>query len=142
MPHERHPDERPSLFQAARVDEPRPLYCRQDSHWSGAGCERAAAAIADRLRERPWLALSDRRKFESELREVEIRGDLWRLLGDEKLPQERLVLRFVGERVSGNLTPVTPSRKSPVLLLGDSHALVFHAGGDMHARGAGLADQP
>jgi alginate O-acetyltransferase complex protein AlgJ len=27
------------------------------------------------------------------------------------------------------------------LLLGDSHCLVFHAGGDMLATGAGLADQ-
>jgi alginate O-acetyltransferase complex protein AlgJ len=28
-----------------------------------------------------------------------------------------------------------------VILLGDSHTLVFHSGGDMHASGAGLADQ-
>ena len=32
-------------------------------------------------------------------------------------------------------------RQSPVLLLGDSHVLVFQAGGNLHARGAGLADQ-
>jgi len=30
---------------------------------------------------------------------------------------------------------------SPVVVDGDSHALIFQAGGDMHARGAGLADQ-
>ena len=30
---------------------------------------------------------------------------------------------------------------SPIVLLGDSHNLVFHAGGDMHATGAGLPDQ-
>ncbi len=28
-----------------------------------------------------------------------------------------------------------------MVLLGDSHNLVFHSGGDMHAKGAGLADQ-
>jgi alginate O-acetyltransferase complex protein AlgJ len=33
-----------------------------------------------------------------------------------------------------------PDRQSPVLLIGDSHNLVFHAGGDMHATGAGLPD--
>ena len=33
------------------------------------------------------------------------------------------------------------SRESPVLLLGDSHCLVFHIGGDMLATNAGLADQ-
>lgn len=27
------------------------------------------------------------------------------------------------------------------MLLGDSHGLVFHVGADMHAQGAGLADQ-
>ena len=32
-------------------------------------------------------------------------------------------------------------KASPVLLLGDSHTLVFHAGADMHGTGAGLADQ-
>ncbi len=36
---------------------------------------------------------------------------------------------------------VAPDRNSPVILLGDSHNLVFQAGGDMHATGAGLADQ-
>ena len=30
---------------------------------------------------------------------------------------------------------------SPVILLGDSHNLIFHAGGDMQAVGAGLPDQ-
>ena len=34
-----------------------------------------------------------------------------------------------------------PDRTSPVLVLGDSHVLVFHDGGDMHAAGAGLPDQ-
>jgi alginate O-acetyltransferase complex protein AlgJ len=51
---------------------------------------------------------------------------------------ETLALRFVA---GPGGAPVAPSRESPLLLLGDSHTLVFHAGGDMHARGAGLADQ-
>ncbi len=29
---------------------------------------------------------------------------------------------------------------SPVLLMGDSHCLVYHSGSDMHAKGAGLFD--
>jgi len=37
--------------------------------------------------------------------------------------------------------PVQPDAGSPILLLADSHGLVFHLGEDMHARGAGLADQ-
>jgi hypothetical protein len=37
--------------------------------------------------------------------------------------------------------PVEPGKESPVLLLGDSHTLVFHIGEELHATGAGLADQ-
>ena len=37
--------------------------------------------------------------------------------------------------------PPADWRESPILLLGDSHTLVFHAGEDMHGAGAGLADQ-
>ena len=36
---------------------------------------------------------------------------------------------------------ITTDPESPIVLLGDSHALVFHAGEDMHAVGAGLVDQ-
>ena len=71
---------------------------------------------------------------------MEITGDLARLLGDASVPKEALGLRFVGaEGAPGE--PVPPDRASPLLLLGDSHTLVFHEGGDMHARGAGLSDQ-
>jgi hypothetical protein len=45
------------------------------------------------------------------------------------------------DRSGAGLTPVPDWRGSPILLLGDSHNLVFHAGGDMHATGAGFADQ-
>ncbi|MCX6974769.1 MAG: hypothetical protein NTZ94_10835 [Verrucomicrobia bacterium] len=37
--------------------------------------------------------------------------------------------------------PLPNSKSSPIILLGDSHNLVFHSGGDMHSVGAGLADQ-
>ena len=78
--------------------------------------------------------------FESERRSVEITGDLLRMLDDPSMPKETLSLGFVGQRSEAGLEPVEPWRESPVLLLGDSHGLVFHVGGDMHARGAGLAD--
>ena len=37
--------------------------------------------------------------------------------------------------------PLSSDQDSPILLMGDSHTLVFHAGGDMHAVGAGLFDE-
>ena len=125
----------------AAAADPGSLYCRQDSHWSGAGAELAAARIAEHVRRVAGLDGAPTETFESERRAVPIDGDLRKLLGDETLPAEEVPLRFVGRRSGARLAPVEPSRESPVLLLGDSHGLVFHAGGDMHARGAGVVDQ-
>ncbi len=124
-------------FQAARADETVPLYCMTDSHWSGRGCEVAAELLAKDIRARPWLAGVSARKFKSEQREQKITGDLAAIVGGN-VPAETLRQRFVTDE-SG--APPADWRDSPVLLLGDSHTLVFHAGEDMHGTGAGLADQ-
>jgi len=116
----------------------RPAFCRTDTHWSGVGLGIAAARIAERVKQRAWYAAVPKQTFASEERKVEIRGDLQRMLGGEAAAPETLELRFV--RGPGG-APAPPSKESPVLVLGDSHTLVFHAGGDMHARGAGLPDQ-
>lgn len=123
-----------------------PVFCRTDTHWCGPGVELAAARIAERVKGLPFYPDVPREEFGSERREVEIEGDLQRMVGAsggaEAAAREAVPLRFVGRPDgAGGLTPVEPSRESPLLVLGDSHALVFHAGGDMHARGAGLADQ-
>ena len=123
-----------------RSAQDRPLYCRQDTHWAGPAIEVTASLIADRLRRSEWFEAVPKGRFETERRTVEIRGDLWRMLADASVPREPLSLGFVERRTEGGLEPVEPWRESPVLLLGDSHGLVFHAGGDMHAKGAGLAD--
>ena len=124
-------------FQAARADETVPLYCKTDSHWSGRGCAVAAELLAKDIRARPWFAGVSARKFQSEQREQKITGDLAALVGGN-VPAETLRQRFVADE-SG--VPPADWRESPVLLLGDSHTLVFHAGEDMHGAGAGLADQ-
>lgn len=126
------------------------LYCRQDTHWSGRACVLAARRIAEEIRERTWLKSSNdgsrppppRREFETFSRLTQITGDLWEGLEDSTIPKEELPLTFVRERKpgSGGLKRVEPWRQSPVLLLGDSHDLVFHAGGDMLAEGAGLPE--
>jgi alginate O-acetyltransferase complex protein AlgJ len=127
-------------FRRARQADDRPIYCRQDSHWAGPAVERTASLLAARLRRQSWFTSVASERFETERRSVEITGDLWRMLDDVSAPKETLSLAFVGRRGGVGLEPVEPWRESPVLLLGDSHGLVFHAGGDMHARGAGLAD--
>lgn len=116
------------------------LYCRQDSHWSSAGCRLAATEIHQRI-----VALLNgtdtaKNNYFVQQKKIEVEGDLWRKLPERKnLEREEITIYAVSAR-KDTFTPVPPSRESPVLLLGDSHTLVFHQGGDMLAEGAGLAD--
>ncbi|MCA8944134.1 MAG: hypothetical protein KDB80_16335, partial [Planctomycetes bacterium] len=58
------------------------------------------------------------------------------MLGDKDGEKETLPMSIV---TRDGATPADdPS--SPILLVGDSHCLIFRDGGDMHAKGAGLAD--
>jgi len=102
-----------------------PMFCQRDTHWSGPGIAAAIARLTPLLqasginigataRDKPWA-------------ETSINGDL----GGEP---EKVKLRFVKELD-------VQKAKAPVLLLGDSHVLVFHQGGDLHTTGAGLPDQ-
>lgn len=126
------------VFRAQRGTDDDPIYCRTDTHWSGRACVLAARLLAEDIEQRPWYAGTPRRDLQAETRTVSISGDLLRGLPDgHGVGPEDLPLRFVTE----NGQPVAPDDHGPVLLLGDSHTLVFHLGGDMHARGAGLADQ-
>lgn len=112
-------------------DEQGPPYCLQDTHWSGTACVLAAERIAEYVA--PHLEEREPHTYPVEWRTIEITGDLWRMRDDPALPRETLRVRAV--------QGADPDPESPVLLLGDSHTLVFQAGGDMHYRGAGLADQ-
>ena len=127
-------------FMRERFHSEGPLYCRTDTHWSGSGCTTAAAAIAADVRARPWYAELDTESFGASWYSTTINGDL---SGPRGVPADReeLRLRGVVRSTDGGRTPVPPDPESAILLLGDSHALVFHAGGDLHAAGAGLPDQ-
>ena len=122
------------IFLENRFTDAGPVYCKQDTHWSGQGCVLAAAAIAEAIGTPSWVAEIPKRNIETETRTTEITGDLWKALGDKNLQKEQLRLTYIKEGVSASW------RASPVVLLGDSHNLVFHAGGNMHAQGAGLPD--
>ena len=116
-----------------------PVFCKTDTHWSGEGIRIASGKIASLLAEKPWLKDAAKTKTIAASRPLEITGDLQGMLGTPG--KETVALRFIGTEASGGTELVLPDRKSPVILLGDSHTLVFHAGGDMHAAGAGLPDQ-
>lgn len=131
------------LFIENRNTKSKPLYCKQDTHWSGEACVLAANAIATHIGTPSWIDEIPKRKALLKTRNVEITGDLWEELGNTDLPKEQLQLTFV--KIDGDTTtsmqPFGKSwRNSPVVLLGDSHNLVFHAGSGMHAQGAGLPD--
>ena len=125
------------LFYAARDDDRGPVYCRTDSHWSDLGCVIAAKAIADHIRS--VLPLASSGKYQASWNEVAFTGDLVSLLPENaalKPAEEKMKIRQV--RAPDGSGPVEPDKNSPVLLMGDSHTLVFH---DFLAEKAGLLDQ-
>lgn len=136
------------LFLQHRYADGGPIYCKQDHHYSGQAIALLAPRIAEVIEEQAWFrALAPERralKVEREQRQVRISGDLWQTyrLKVRKAPErEVLKLEFIGRRdAAGKFEPIATDPHSPVLVFGGSHALVFHAGGDMLAEGAGLVD--
>lgn len=129
------------IFLKARGTEENRVYCQQDTHWSGRGCIEAAKILARMIKKMDWYQHVPRKTFEIETREVPITGDLLKGLKINRPEKETLDLRFVGTRSDGTLKPIEPDERSPVLVLGDSHTLIFHSGGEMLAKGAGFPDQ-
>jgi alginate O-acetyltransferase complex protein AlgJ len=125
------------LFLEHRHDAEGPPYCRSDTHWSGRGVALAARAVADHVADRAWLKGLPKSALTAESRNVEITGDLARILDENNPAKETLPLTFIGAGAA--LTPLETARDSPVLLMGDSHTLIFHDP-ELFARGAGLPD--
>jgi alginate O-acetyltransferase complex protein AlgJ len=115
----------------SKGDQRGPVYCRTDSHWSGVGCFLAAQAIAQEIRKH-LAADQPRSQHQAEWKEISVIGDLAPLTGGANKPApEQISIR----QVTG-ATGADPN--SPVLVLGDSHTLVFH---EFLAERAGLIDQ-
>ena len=125
------------LFYSQRMDERGPLYCRTDSHWSGLGCVLAAKAIADRVRSQ-LQAKSSPADYLVSWNDITIAGDLVSLLPESsaKPAPEKISIRQVKTAAGGAV--IEPDNNSPLLVIGDSHTLVFH---DFLAADAGLLDQ-
>jgi alginate O-acetyltransferase complex protein AlgJ len=117
---------------ASKRDDPRgPVYCRTDSHWSGFGCFLAGQAIAQQVREM-LPPEPPRHGLLMDWKEASITGDLVALAGNAaNAAPEKIAVRQ-------SVDPVRPDPNSPVLLIGDSHTLVFH---EFLAERAGLIDQ-
>ncbi len=131
-------DLEPAFLEMRRDDPGTLLYCRQDAHFSPAAAERIAALVAARM---PLEGAAGSGPFTTgEPERLAFTGD--QVAGSEwegAVPPETLPVRYVG---TNGAVGVTPDPASPVLLLGDSHTLVFHEGreGGMHCAGAGVLD--
>jgi len=124
-------------FMKVRVKgEPLPFYCKSDTHWSSAGCAEAARLILEATKRNAWLKDVPRHTYKVTQQSFSFAGDLEKMRHPDKPVPEQLTLL----KVSEGGQPVQDWRQSPILLVGDSHTLIFHSGGDMHAVGAGLAD--
>lgn len=118
------------------IRDAEPMFCKTDTHWSDVGCMLAAQAIAKRIREKLPTRPS-RKEYVLEGKEIQIKGDLVDLLPRDtvKPPAEKFYLRRVSEKGTG--AAVVPDTDSPLLVLGDSHTLVYH---DFNGDRAGLVD--
>lgn len=128
-------------FIAARDQEgSAPVYCKQDSHWSPRGIEIASKEMLKWLEGKAGVVHKPDAGYVRKDIEIELTGDLTTILtpSQPKPEPESLVLQRV-QAADGEL--IEPDQSSPVIILGDSHTLVFHAGGELHATGCGLADQ-
>lgn len=107
---------------------PRPaasLYCRTDAHWSPAGIDLTADLLAQ------MIPLRGKTAFSMQKRTQKVIGDLARSCNSNAAEE------LTYNEVAGNAL----SEDSPVLLIGDSHCLIFSVGGDMLTKNAGLAEK-
>lgn len=124
----------PEMLEARDKED---LYCLTDTHFSGAGLALFAEKAAAIIKAEDWYEKEEKKQLQSQQKTVSITGDLLTMMGKDG-PQEELELLFITNAEGAALDS---DIASPVVLLGDSHTLVFSAGGDLHARGAGLFDR-
>lgn len=125
-----------AVFLQNRASERGRVFCKTDSHWSGFGCVLAAETIRDKIHEK--LAGQPRKNSLAEWKDATIKGDLGDLAGPNtaKPEPEKVAIRTISDKETGAAT--TPDPNSPLLIIGDSHTLVFH---DFLAEKSGLLDQ-
>lgn len=111
-------------------------HCRTDTHWSPEGVRIAAREVAAKVSERLWANTSHGTRYLHSSGNLRIQGDL----APPNSPPEALPARIVSHPATAESPGVQSSKSSPIVLLGDSHNLIFHAGGSMHATGSGLPD--
>jgi alginate O-acetyltransferase complex protein AlgJ len=110
-------------------------YCKQDSHWSPAAMRLTAQRLAALIKPQPWYAAVPKKTPTLKPVSIEVAGDLSDLVVPKNEAKETLAI----EQVEFDGAPVESDDKSPVVLMGDSHTLVFN-NGQLLADRAGLPD--
>ncbi|MEO8351180.1 MAG: hypothetical protein ABI680_05575 [Chthoniobacteraceae bacterium] len=110
-----------ALFREARQATTESLYLEQDSHWSPAGLQLAASAVAERIeRRRPSPYVAKRRS-------IERHGDLIQMMRspqiETRVSPEAISCAQIVRRETGELYSDDPA--SDVLVLGDSFLRIF-----------------
>ena len=118
-----------------------PVCLTQDTHWSTRGVEIATKRLKEALADVEWPA--DAPSIETHLLPVEtleVKGDLV-----DRVPEfGPSNMSITVQRASANgqsFSKIETNSESPLLMLTDSHGLVFHSGGDMLMEGAGISDK-
>ncbi len=123
------------IFQEGSAEKQ--LYCKTDTHFSGAGLAKVSEEFGAIIKASEWFNGVEKKNYSEQERSVAIHGDL--AVMEKSDSKEDIPLLFISDSATGKVE--LPNPESPVLLLGDSHTLVFSVGGDLHSSGAGLFDQ-
>ena len=131
-----------ALLEARRDDATEgTVSCEQDTHWSPRGQQLVAEAVANRIGNPAWLQEVEKAAFTVHgAQPLTYIGDLVPNLSGHPETTSQAMIRRVTEDPAGNF-PLTFNDDSPVLLLADSHGLVFSIGGGKHCTGAGFGEQ-
>jgi alginate O-acetyltransferase complex protein AlgJ len=127
----------PAFIQYRKDHPDQPLYSKEDTHWSGYGIALASDLVAEQVKNEPWYASVAQTKFSSQTAPAKVTGDLVQYMSGAKPGPEDVVLTSVKDAKGG---PVSFPRQSPLVLLGDSHNLVYSIGGEMLATSSGFPE--
>jgi alginate O-acetyltransferase complex protein AlgJ len=112
-----------------------PFYMKDDTHWSNRALRLAARAFGERIKAYPWYAKASKPKVAYTVKKVTTkrRGDIVRMLPDAErsaYPPMTLEAEQVLKPDGGFYED---DKSSPVVLLGDSYAGVYHFEDCRHA---------
>jgi alginate O-acetyltransferase complex protein AlgJ len=127
----------PAFLQSKKDHPDQLLYTKEDTHWSGYGINVACDLVAAEVKKQDWYAATAQTKFTATPGAVQLTGDLVVSLTGAKPGPESVLLTTVKDAAGA---PVQSNRNSPLVLLGDSHNLIYSVGEDMLAVSSGYPE--